>query len=92
MDHLYYLCFSINKLTDLTLTKYSIFDGSSVKNIMDKHGVFLRQLHRLGYTSGVYFHLLYYYNPDKSMPTTLSMRSGIHTRHAVLRAESTQKS
>lgn len=68
MDQLYYLCFSVNKLPDLTLTKYSVFDGSSVENIMDKHGVFLRQLHRLGYTSGVYFHLLYYYNPDKSIP------------------------
>lgn len=68
MDDLYYLCFSVNKLPDLTLKKYSVFDGSSVKNIMDKHGVFLRQLHRLGYNSGVYFHLLYYYNPDKSIP------------------------
>lgn len=68
MDQLYYLCFSVNKLPDLTLTKYSVFDGSSVENIMDKHGVFLRQLHRLGYTAGVYFHLLYYYNPDKSIP------------------------
>ena len=68
MDHLYYLCFTVNKLPDLTLTKYSVFDGSSVENIMDKHGVFLRQLHRLGSTSKVYFHLLYYYNPDKSIP------------------------
>lgn len=68
MNPLYYLCFSVNKLPDLTLTKYSVFDGSSVENIMDKHGVFLRQLHRLGYTAGVYFHLLYYYNPDKRIP------------------------
>lgn len=68
MNQLYYLCFSVNKLPDLTLTKYSVFDGSGVDNIMDKHGVFLRQLHRLGYTSGVYFHLLYYYNPDKAIP------------------------
>ena len=68
MSGLYYLCFSVNKLPDLTLTKYSVFDGSSVENIMDKHGVFLRQLHRLGSTSGVYFHLLYYYNPDKTIP------------------------
>lgn len=68
MDDLYYLCFRINKLPDLTLTKYSVFDGSSVENIMDKHGVFLRQLHRLGYTAGVYFHLLYYYNPNESIP------------------------
>ena len=36
MDGLYYLCFSVNKLPDLTLTKYSVFDGSSVENIMDK--------------------------------------------------------
>ena len=68
MNDLYYLCFSINKIPDLTLMKYSVFDGSSVENIMDKHSVFLRQLHRLGYTAGVYFHLLYYYNPDKSIP------------------------
>ena len=68
MEELYYLCFSVNKLPDLTLTKYSVFDGSGVDNIMDKHGVFLRQLHRLGYTAGVYFHLLYYYNPDKRIP------------------------
>lgn len=67
MQDLYYLCFSVNKLPDLTLTKYSVFDGSGVNNIMEKHGVFLRQLHRLGHTSGVYFHLLYYYNPDKSI-------------------------
>ena len=65
---MYYLCFSVNRLPDLTLTKYSVFDGSGVEDIMDKHGVFLRQLHRLGFTSGVYFHLLYYYNPDKNKP------------------------
>lgn len=69
MNNLYYLCFSVNRLPDLTLTKYSVFDGgSSVENIMDKHGVFLRQLHRLGYTSGVYFHLLYCYNPGQNIP------------------------
>ncbi len=68
MGQQYYLCFSINKLPDLTLTKYSVYDGSSVENIMDKHAVFLRQLHRLGYTAGVYFHLLYYYNPQKHIP------------------------
>lgn len=67
-SEMYYLCFSVNRLPDLTLTKYSVFDGSSVENIMDKHGVFLRQLHRLGYTSGVYFHLLYYYNPGRHIP------------------------
>lgn len=68
MKQMYYLCFSVNRLPDLTLSKYSVFDASSVSSIMDKHGVFLRQLHRLGYSSGVRFHLLYHYNPDKSIP------------------------
>lgn len=68
MNDLYYLCFSVNKIPDLTLTKYSVFDGSSVEDIMDKHGIFLRQLYRLGYTAGVYFHLLYNYNPDPDIP------------------------
>ena len=60
----YYLCFLVNKLPDLTLTKYSVFDGSSVDDVIDKHSIFLRQLHRLGKISRVYFHLLYYYNPS----------------------------
>lgn len=63
-DQTYYLVFAVDRIPDLTLTKYSVLDGSSVDDIMDKHGVFLRQLHRLGSTSGVYFHLLYYFDPD----------------------------
>ena len=64
----YYLVFSVDRIPDLTLTKYSVLDGSSVDDIMDKHGVFLRQLHRLGSTADVYFHLLYYYDPDERIP------------------------
>ena len=61
----YYLCFVVNRLPDLTLNKYSVYDGSSVDNIIEKHSIFLRQLHRLGKISQVYFHLLYYYNPSQ---------------------------
>ena len=60
--NLYYLCFHINTIPDFTLSKYSVFDGSSVENIMEKHSVFLRQLHRLGFSSKVNFHLLYYFD------------------------------
>lgn len=67
-EQTYYLVFTVDRIPDLTLTKYSVLDGSSVDDIMDKHGVFLRQLHRLGSTSGVYFHLLYYFDPDKRIP------------------------
>ena len=65
MEKTYYLVFAVDRIPDLTLTKYSVLDGSSVDDIIEKHGVFLRQLHRLGSTAGVYFHLLYYYDPDE---------------------------
>lgn len=64
-EQTYYLVFAVDRIPDLTLTKYSVLDGSSVDDIIEKHGVFLRQLHRLGSTSGVYFHLLYYFDPDE---------------------------
>lgn len=64
MEQNYYLCFTIEQIPDLTLAKYSAFDGNGVKNVMEKHGVFLRHLYRLGFTSNVYFHLLYDYYPD----------------------------
>lgn len=63
----YYLCFVVNRLPDLTLNKYSVYDGSSVDNIIEKHSIFLRQLHRLGKISQVYFHLLYYFNPSQEI-------------------------
>ncbi|MDE5557467.1 MAG: hypothetical protein K2J32_07210 [Ruminococcus sp.] len=61
---MYYLCFKVNKIPDLTMTKYSTYDISGLDDLKEKHGVFIRQLYRLGYASGVYFHLLYVYNPS----------------------------
>lgn len=67
------LCFFIDRIPDLTLAKYSVFDGSSVQDLMEKHGVFLRQLYRLGFTSNVYFHLLFNFDPTKIKGTRLSI-------------------
>lgn len=47
------------------MTKYSTFDISGLDDLKEKHGVFLRQLYRLGYAAGVYFHLLYVYDPSE---------------------------
>ena len=58
----YYLCFKINKIPDLTMVKYSVYDISGQEDLIEKHSVFLRQLHRMGVESSIYFHLLYYYN------------------------------
>lgn len=58
----YYLCFKVNKIPDLTMVKYSVYDISGQEDLIEKHSVFLRQLHRLGVESNVFFHLLYYYD------------------------------
>lgn len=64
----YYLCFKINKVPDLTMIKYSVYDISGQEDLLEKHSVFLRQLHRLGVDSGVYFHLLYFYDGSDEIP------------------------
>lgn len=44
------------------MVKYSVYDISGQEDLIDKHSVFLRQLHRLGVESNVFFHLLYFYD------------------------------
>lgn len=63
----YYLCFKINKIPDLTMVKYSVYDISGQEDLIEKHSVFLRQLHRLGVESKVFFHLLYYYDGQEDV-------------------------
>lgn len=63
----YYLCFKVNKIPDLTMIKYSVYDISGQEDLIDKHSVFLRQLHRLGVESNVFFHLLYYYDGSEGI-------------------------
>lgn len=63
----YYLCFKVNKIPDLTMVKYSVYDISGQEDLIDKHSVFLRQLHRLGVESNVFFHLLYFYDGQEGI-------------------------
>ena len=58
----YYLCFKVNRVPDLTMPKYKVFDISGQEDLIAKHEVFLRQLHRMGVESNVFFHLLYFYD------------------------------
>ena len=44
------------------MIKYSVYDISGQEDLIKKHSVFLRQLHRLGVESSVFFHLLYFYD------------------------------
>jgi hypothetical protein len=61
-----YRCFAIDKIPDLTLSKYSFLDEGGVDGVLKKTGVFLRQMNRKGQLSKVFCHLLYAYDPDAS--------------------------
>lgn len=68
-----YWYFELEKIPDLTLTKYMSFDESGVEGVLKKHNSFLRQLNRKGLLSRVFFHLLYSYNPTATKGKKLSV-------------------
>ena len=55
------IVFRLDKIPDLSLTKYSAFGGSSSDEVLQKHLGFLRQFSRKPRTG---IHLLYAYNPE----------------------------
>ena len=68
-----YYFFDIEKIPDLSLTKYMSLDESGVDGVLNKHCSFLRQLNRKGILSKVFFHLLYTYNPDAAKGKKLNI-------------------
>jgi len=59
-----HLCFTLESIPDLSLSKYASLDESGVAGVLKKTGSFLRQLNRKGILSKVFFHLVYTYSPD----------------------------
>lgn len=57
------LTFYLEKIPDLSLSKYSSLDENGVDGVIKKTSSFLRQINRKGILSKVFFHLLYIYNP-----------------------------
>lgn len=68
-----YWSFNLEKIPDLSLTKYMSLDEAGVDGVLEKHGSFLRQLNRKGNLSKVYFHLLYTYRPEETKGEKLSI-------------------
>lgn len=83
---MYYICFKLVNIPDLSLMKYSVLGGASVDDVLEKQQMFLRQIHRYGIDMGVSFHLLYFYNADKSVP------SGTHLQIYLYAAAEEKKS
>ena len=68
-----YWYFDLEKIPDLSLTKYMSLDESGVNGVISKHLSFLRQLNRKGILSRVFFHLLYSYDPEEDKGKKLSI-------------------
>ena len=59
------LFLTIDRVPDLTLAKYSGESDSDCKGLLEKHRLFLRQIHRLLLVSGgARMDLMYQYNPE----------------------------
>lgn len=68
-----YWYFDLEKIPDLSLTKYMSLDESGVEGVLAKHSSFLRQLNRKGILSKIFFHLLYSYDPAAAKGHKLSI-------------------
>ena len=66
-------CFSIDKIPDLTLSKYSFLDEGGVNGVLKKTSVFLRQMNSEGLLVKTFSHLLYTYNPDKPIGQRINL-------------------
>ena len=68
-----YLFFNLEKIPDISLSKYMSLDESGVDGVLTKNGSFLRQLNRKGLLSRVFFHLIYQYDPKASKGSKLKV-------------------
>lgn len=83
------LWYTLNKLPDLTLNKYSSLDENGVEGVIEKHIAFLRQINRKGIVSNLSYHLFYFYvspeDKDKDSPGhRLQIYMMIHGESAAL--------
>lgn len=68
-----YWLFELDKIPDLSLSKYMSLDEAGVDGVLKKQSSFLRQLNRKGLLSKVFFHLIYNYNPNEPKGKKLSL-------------------
>lgn len=58
--------FTMEKIPDYTMAKYSVQESGSVDDILKQHASFYRQLHRRGLLFGETYTLLYQYDPTRA--------------------------
>lgn len=68
-----YWFFELDKIPDLSLSKYMSLDEAGVDGVLKKQSSFLRQLNRKGLLSKVFFHLIYNYKPSEPKGKKLSI-------------------
>ena len=67
--------YTLKCIPDLSLARYTSFDGSDVSGVVQAHSHFWRQIHRKGLLDNESFHLFYEYNPER--PSGNRLRVGL---------------
>ncbi len=65
--------FTIKKIPDLTLAKYSAEESGGVDEVIHQHNLFYRQLNRKGLLFDEMFHLIYLYDPSENPGNRISV-------------------
>jgi len=65
--------YRIQRIPDLTLSKYSALDENGVEGVLAKNLVFLRQIHRHALLADEIIHWIYEYNPNSAIGERLKI-------------------
>lgn len=59
--------YSLNKIPDLSLSRYSSLEENGVEGVLKKHLAFLRQINRIGIIARISMHLFYQYDSSLNL-------------------------
>ena len=68
------LIYQVEKLPDLTLSKYQVFEDSGVEGMIDAQTRFVRQLYQVSLLGNVGIHFLFDYDPDRQEGKKIRIR------------------
>lgn len=65
--------YSVNKIPDLSLSKYQAFADSGIEGMLEAQTQFIRQLYRVAINGNINIHMYYIYNPDMQLGEKLKI-------------------
>lgn len=76
--------FTMEKIPDYTMVKYSTQESGSIEDVLKQHASFYRQLHRRGLLFGESYTLLYQYDPARNPGKKLEIFFRVESKEPIL--------